>query len=206
MKPCMKNPASMMKKALFLDRDGVINIEKNYVYKTEDFEFMDGIFQLVHAAQSNGYLPVIITNQAGIARGYYTEEEFKSLTQWMLNEFSKQGISIARVYHCPFHPEAGLGPYKVDSPDRKPMPGMLLRARDECGLDLAKSILVGDKESDIEAGRNAGVKNLVWLNNKSTLYDAQDVHVFSTLSQIQGFLFGRESQEQNKWSKHARAQ
>jgi len=117
----------------------VINIEKKYVYKIEDFEFMDGIFQLVRTAQEKGYLPIVITNQAGIARGYYSEEDFSVLAQWMIKEFLSQGISIAKVYFCPFHPEAGIGNYKIDSPDRKPRPGMFFRARDEFDLDFESS-------------------------------------------------------------------
>lgn len=146
-----------MPRALFLDRDGVINVEKNYVYRIEDFEFIDGIFELGVRAGRRGFKLIVITNQAGIARGYYTVDDYERVTEWMLGEFATKGVHIERVYYCPFHPTAGIGEYKRESFDRKPNPGMILRARDEFGLDLAGSVLVGDKDSDIEAGRAAGV-------------------------------------------------
>lgn len=151
------------RKALFLDRDGVINVEKHYVYRVEDFEFLPGIFELCAAAMERGYLIVVVTNQAGIGRGYYTEVDFKHLTEWMVGAFTQRGIDIARVYHCPYHPIAGVGEYRRESFDRKPNPGMLLRARDELGLDLVGSVLIGDKDSDIVAGRAAGVGHLIKL-------------------------------------------
>ncbi len=141
-----------MNKAVFLDRDGVINIEKNYVYKIEDFEFIDGIFDLCKKYQQEGYLLIVITNQAGIARGYYTEEQFRVLTDWMVKKFEEQGISIAKVYFCPHHPD-----FTGECECRKPNPGMILQAAKEFKLDLSKSILIGDKMSDIEAGERAGV-------------------------------------------------
>ena len=147
----------------FLDRDGVINVEKHYVYRVEDFEFLPGIFELCAAAMERGYLIVVVTNQAGIGRGYYTEVDFKHLTEWMVGAFTQRGIDIARVYHCPYHPIAGVGEYRRESFDRKPNPGMLLRARDELGLDLVGSVLIGDKDSDIVAGRAAGVGHLIKL-------------------------------------------
>lgn len=152
-------------KALFLDRDGVINVEKNYVYKIEDFEFMDGIFEVMRSYQEQGYLLIVITNQAGIGRGYYTEEDFNMLNEWMLKRLADEGIHITKVYHCPYHPEYGIREYKKDSFDRKPNPGMILRAAKEFEIDLDASILVGDKESDIQAGKRAGVKMNVLLES-----------------------------------------
>ncbi len=143
----------MMNKALFLDRDGVINKEKNYLYKIEDFEFIDGVFETCKYFQDREYLIVIITNQAGIARGKYTEVEYQILTNWMINEFEKKGIKISKVYHCPHHPE-----FSGECECRKPKPKMILDAQKEFDIDLANSILVGDKNSDIEAGIKAGVK------------------------------------------------
>ena len=150
-------PGEQLRPALFLDRDGVINVEKNYVSRIEDFEFIDGIFDLVRAALACGLVPVVITNQAGIGRGYYSEEQFHQLTAWMQEQFTAKGAPIAAVYHCPFHPENGVGPHLGDSFDRKPNPGMIFRAREQLGLDLNRSILVGDKLSDIQAGLNAGI-------------------------------------------------
>jgi D-glycero-D-manno-heptose 1,7-bisphosphate phosphatase len=146
-----------MVRALFLDRDGVINVEKEYVHRIDDFEFADGIFHLCATAQQIGLIPIVITNQAGIGRGYYTEDDFLRLTAWMLEQFRAHGIRIGRVYHCPYHPTAGIGEYRRESFDRKPNPGMILKAKHDFALDLANSVLVGDKDSDISAGCAAGV-------------------------------------------------
>lgn len=152
-------------KALFLDRDGVINIEGCYVHTRDTFQFQDGIFDLCRAAQALEYLLVVATNQAGIARGYYTEGEYLELTDWMLANFLEQQIQIARVYHCPYHPIHGLGEYRRDSFDRKPNPGMLLRAKGEFDLDLPSCLLIGDKLSDIAAGQAAGVGTTILLDS-----------------------------------------
>jgi len=141
-----------MNKALFLDRDGVINKEKDYLYKIEDFEFIDGVFKTCRYFQNKGYLIIIITNQAGIARGKYTEKDYQVLTNWMLKEFGKEGIKISKVYHCPHHPD-----FTGECECRKPKPGMILKAQKEFNIDLENSILVGDKNSDIETGINAGI-------------------------------------------------
>lgn len=142
-----------MNKALFLDRDGVVNKEKNYLYKIEDFEFIDGVFETCKYFQDRGYLIIIITNQAGIARGKYTEEDFEILTKWMKKEFNNENIKISKVYHCPHHPD-----FNGECECRKPKSKMILDAQKEFDIDLENSILVGDKNSDIEAGINAGVK------------------------------------------------
>lgn len=152
-------------KALFLDRDGVINVDHGHVGKVEDFDFIDGIFELCQKAQNKGYLIIIVTNQAGIAKGYYTEEQFLKLTNWLENEFKKKGVHITKTYYCPYHIDAKIAKYKKDSPDRKPNPGMLLKAIDEFNIDPKKSILIGDKESDIEAGKRSGIKNNIYLKS-----------------------------------------
>lgn len=152
--------------ALFLDRDGVINIDHAYVYRPEEFEFIDGIFELCRAAQAMGYLLIVITNQAGIGRGYYTENDFHRLTEWMCGQFKHENITIDGVYFCPYHPEHGVGEFKIDSPLRKPAPGMLLQAAREHDIDFEKSVLIGDKESDIQAGEAAGVRlNILYRNS-----------------------------------------
>jgi D-glycero-D-manno-heptose 1,7-bisphosphate phosphatase len=142
-----------MKKALFLDRDGVINVEKEYLHKIKDFEFIDGIFELCRYYQDLGYMIFIVTNQSGIARKYYSELDFKILTNWMLQEFEHRNIKIKKVYHCPHHPDING---KCDC--RKPEPGMILEAKKDFNIDLAHSLMVGDKERDIEAALNAGIK------------------------------------------------
>lgn len=181
---------AMPRRALFLDRDGVINVDKHYVHRVEDFEFMPGIFGLCSTAVELGYVPVVVTNQAGIGRGYYTEADFGRLTAWMLGEFRQRGVDIARVYHCPYHPTEGIGEYRCESFDRKPNPGMLLRARDELALDLSRSVFVGDKDSDIMAGRSAGIGHLVRLAPRPCAADmeALDVVVCTSLSTVRDLL------------------
>ncbi len=152
-----KMQPSLFRPALFLDRDGVINVEKNYVHRVEDFEFLDGIFDLCRAAIERDMPIVVVTNQAGIGRGYYSEAQFQTLTEWMKARFEEAGAPIAAVYFCPDHPEHGVGSYRKESFDRKPNPGMLFRARDDLRLDLSRSILIGDKASDIAAAKAAGV-------------------------------------------------
>jgi len=154
--------------ALFLDRDGVINIDHTYVSKKEDFEFVDGIFELCRSAKQLGFLIFVVTNQAGIGRGYYTEKDFLDLTDWMMGVFNNEGAAIDKVYFCPTHPEHGIGKFKVDSYYRKPGPGMILLAAEEFDVDLGHSVLVGDKESDIAAGLAANVRvNLLYCPQKS---------------------------------------
>jgi len=146
-----------LRRALFLDRDGVINIDRAYVHRQEDFEFVDGIFELCRLGRSRQYLIFVITNQAGIARGYYSEDDFQRLTRWMCERFAVEAAPIDKVYFCPYHPEHGIGAYKLDSPFRKPRPGMILQAAQEFGIDLARSVLVGDMATDIQAGIAAGI-------------------------------------------------
>ena len=179
----------MVKRALFLDRDGVVNVEKNYVHRICDFEFVDGIFELTGAAQTHGYLPVVITNQAGIGRGYYSEADFLALTAWMKAQFLDRGIKVAGVYYCPFHETAGIGRYRRPSFDRKPNPGMLLKAQDELGIDLGGSVLVGDKLSDIEAGRRAGVGHL-FLYGSGEADENEDYVGVDQLQDVNRLIFG----------------
>jgi D-glycero-D-manno-heptose 1,7-bisphosphate phosphatase len=141
-----------MNKALFIDRDGVINIDRGHVFLKEDFEFSPGIFDLCRKYSDAGYLFIVITNQAGIAKGIYTEAAFLKLTDWMTAEFKKNGIIISKVCYCPHHPDV-TGPCEC----RKPKPGMILKAKDEFDIDLSQSVLIGDMENDLQAGRNAGI-------------------------------------------------
>ncbi len=177
----------MKQKALFLDRDGVVNKEKNYVHKIEDFHFLDGIFETCKAFQEAGYIVVIITNQSGIGRGYYTEGDFNALTEWMQGEFGKFSVTIAGTYFCPHHPEEAVGDYRVKCSCRKPEPGMILKAARELNIDLANSILVGDKELDIEAGLNAGVGRNYLVRTGHDV-DAQDTKAVKVLDGIKDLL------------------
>lgn len=127
-----------MKKALFLDRDGVLNIDKTYVYKYEDIEWVDGIIDLIKLSNIKGYLVIVLTNQSGIERGYYKDEDVLNLHQKMANYLKDQGAIIEDWYYCS----------NLDSKDRKPNPGMLLKAQEKYNLSLKDSIMLGDKESD----------------------------------------------------------
>ena len=158
--------SSAQQRALFLDRDGVINVDHGYVHNPENFEFIDGVFEVARAARVKNYKLVVITNQAGIARGFYSENQFNLLTAWMCNEFSNSGAPIDKVYFSPFHPTEGIGEYKKDDFSRKPNPGMLFQAQQELKLNLAESILIGDKASDIQAGIAAGVGLNILLAQK----------------------------------------
>jgi D-glycero-D-manno-heptose 1,7-bisphosphate phosphatase len=149
--------------ALFLDRDGIINLDHGYVVKAEQFDFIEGIFDVCSRAKQLGYLIFVVTNQAGIGRGYFSEQEFLKLNDWMCAVFQAKGVPLEKVYYCPFHPEHGIGPYKVDSHLRKPAPGMILQAAREYEIDLSHSVLVGDQETDIHAGVAAGIgRNLLY--------------------------------------------
>lgn len=171
----------MKHKCLFLDRDGVINQDFGYVHKIEDFRFIDGICDLVYLANQNKFKVIVITNQAGIGRGYYTESDFKVLTSWMLQQFMKNKCRIDDVYYCPHHEKHGLGKYRLQCPCRKPAPGMILKAEHEHNIDLKNSILVGDKLTDIEAGSRAGVGTLLHFNQSANVVDE---HRITKLSDI----------------------
>lgn len=159
----------MMKKCLFLDRDGVINEDRGYVHKVEDFVFKAGIFELCKDYISKGFIIIVVTNQSGIGRGYYTEEDFHVLTDWMKQQFLNEGITLTDVFYCPYHPD-GLGKYKEDSFNRKPNPGMILEAAEKYNIDLKSSVLIGDRETDMEAGKRAGVgENILYKEPNNDL-------------------------------------
>ncbi|CAN0500125.1 unnamed protein product [Laminaria digitata] len=144
-------------RALFLDRDGVINVDSGYIWRPEDFIFNDGVFEACRSASAMGFMLFVVTNQAGIGRGLYSEKDFQALNEWMLGRFREESIEIGRVYFAPTHPENGIGVYRRESPDRKPGPGMLFKARDAFNIDMSRSAIVGDRETDILAGINGGV-------------------------------------------------
>ncbi len=173
-----------LKKALFLDRDGVINLDHGYVYKTEDFEFIDGIFDLCKAARKKGYLIFVVTNQSGIGRGLYTEQDFHALTKWMEKRFAEEGTKIDKVYYCPYHEEHGIGKYKKYSNDRKPNPGMILKAEKEFGIDLSQSIILGDNEKDIEAGIAAGIGLKILFPGEGEVPKTRADRVVESLSEV----------------------
>jgi len=171
-------------RAAFLDRDGVINVEKNYVHRIADFEFIPGVLEACRRIAEAGYLLIIVTNQAGIARGYYGEPEFAALTRWMSARFADAGAPLAAVYHCPHHPEATLPGLRKACDCRKPEPGLILRAAREHSLDLGHSLLVGDKRSDIEAGRRAGVGRCFLIEQTAATDGATGAEVVRSLSEV----------------------
>jgi D,D-heptose 1,7-bisphosphate phosphatase len=144
-------------KAAFLDRDGVINLDSGYVHRWEDFVFAAGAISAMRDLQAAGFLLIVVTNQAGIARGYYTTAQFGTLTAQMLGHLEREGVKIAGVYHCPHHPSGSVPALAIECDCRKPAPGLLLAAAREHGVSLADSILIGDKPSDIGAAKAAGV-------------------------------------------------
>jgi D-glycero-D-manno-heptose 1,7-bisphosphate phosphatase len=147
----------LAKPAVFLDRDGVINVDHGYVHDEHDFEFIDGVFEATKQFKDMGYLLVLVTNQSGIARGKFTEDRFLDLTQWMDWNFVDHGVEFDGFYYCPHHAEHGLGKYKDDCDCRKPKPGMFISARDFLNIDMENSVMVGDKAEDLMAAEAAGV-------------------------------------------------
>jgi len=168
-----------MAKALFLDRDGVLNVDKGYVSQIDDFEFISGVFDVLRQAQEQGYSLFIITNQSGIARGLYTETDYHRLTEWMLGQFANESITISKVYYCPYHSEGTIPEFTQASNLRKPNPGMLLLAQQEHELSLEESMLIGDKETDIEAGTRAGVATTILVCAESERETKADHRVTS---------------------------
>ncbi|BBA53153.1 D-glycero-beta-D-manno-heptose 1,7-bisphosphate 7-phosphatase [Fusobacterium varium] len=146
-----------MKKAILLDRDGTINVEKDYLHKVEDFEFEKNVVEALKIFSSLGYTMAVVTNQSGIARGYYTEDDLKKLNEYIKKELEKHGVIIEKFYYCPHHPENGIGKYKIDCICRKPNTGMLDEAIKEFNIDRTSSFMVGDTIADIDAGSRAGL-------------------------------------------------
>ena len=144
-------------KAAFLDRDGVINVDKGYVYRWQDFEFVPGVIEAMHLLMDAEYALIVATNQSGIARGYYTEADYVALTEKYTAYLENRGIRLTGIYHCPHHPQGAIADLTCECDCRKPAPGMLLKAAREHGLSLEESVLIGDKSTDIEAARAAGL-------------------------------------------------
>lgn len=149
-----------MKKALFLDRDGTINVDKGYVYKPEDFILIDGITDAISRYNQDGYLVVVVSNQAGVARGYYSESDVVALHEYADSLLLKFNARVDKWYYCPHHPEFGIGKYKTDCNCRKPKTGMLEQAIAEFDIDIKQSLLVGDKPWDMECGEKIGIRSI----------------------------------------------
>jgi D-glycero-D-manno-heptose 1,7-bisphosphate phosphatase len=144
----------MSQKALFLDRDGVINIEKNYLFKIEDFEFIDGVFESLKYLENLKYKLIIVTNQSGIGRGYYTFDQYQILTNWIIEQFKNRDINISGIFCCPHEPSKNCN-------CRKPEIGMIKQASELFNIDFCKSWLIGDKDSDIQTAYNSNIKNTI---------------------------------------------
>ena len=152
-------------KTIFLDRDGVINKEKNYLHKIEDFEFINGVFEACQYLESLNYKIIITTNQSGISRDYYTESDFQKITKWMLRQFNNNSIDILDVIHCPH-----LSSDFCDC--RKPKPGMLLSAMTKYNINMEKSWMIGDKEEDILAANAANITNTILVRSGHKINEA----------------------------------
>ena len=157
------------RKVLFLDRDGVINVDHGYVYRQEDFEFVPGIFDLCRTAQRKGYEIIIVTNQSGIARAYYKPEDFKRLMRWVRGRFFAEGIRLRQIKYCPHHPKQ-TGPFGLNCTCRKPRPGMIFKARSQSMVNLSQSIMIGDNLSDILCARRAGISKAALLKDGPTKF------------------------------------
>ena len=145
-------------KTIFLDRDGVINKEKNYLYKIEDFEFINGVFEACRYFTNLEYKIIIITNQSGISRHFYTENDYVNLTKWMINQFNNNDVRILDIFHCPHEPKSNCN-------CRKPNPGMFLEAKTKYNIDMKSSWMIGDRENDIIAANNAGIHNTILVKS-----------------------------------------
>jgi D-glycero-D-manno-heptose 1,7-bisphosphate phosphatase len=171
-----------------LDRDGVVNVEVGYLHRIEDVQFVPGIFSLCRTAMRLGYRLVVVTNQAGIARGFYTEADFEALMTWMLSALRAEGVELDAVYHCPYHPEHGVGEYRREHEDRKPGTGMLRRAAREFGISLADSVMVGDRCSDIAAANSAGLKQAFLVSGTEPAGCGGTYSVVVTLAEVERWL------------------
>ncbi|PJC85458.1 D-glycero-beta-D-manno-heptose-1,7-bisphosphate 7-phosphatase [Vibrio sp. HA2012] len=174
----------MAKPAVFLDRDGVINVDHGYVHDEHDFEFIDGVFEATKKLKEMGYLLVLVTNQSGVARDMFSEERFISLTQWMDWNFIDHGVEFDGIYYCLHHPEHGIGEYKQDCDCRKPKPGMFISARDYLKIDMANSVMVGDKAEDMMAAEAAGVGTKILVRTGKPLTEQGEALSSAVLDSI----------------------
>lgn len=172
----------LINKAIFLDRDGVINIDHGYVSTPEKFDFIEGVFLACLQLQRLGFIIIIVTNQSGIARGFYTVEQFENMTDWMLQQFAIHGVRISSVYYCPHYPKANDLLYSQVCNCRKPAPGMLLQAISEHNIDPKQSVMIGDKISDMQAAARAGIgfKILVGTSEKLAILDGNTIDMVCT--------------------------
>jgi D-glycero-D-manno-heptose 1,7-bisphosphate phosphatase len=182
---------AMSERALFLDRDGVVNEEVDYLHRVDEVRFVDGIFSLCRVAMGLGYRLVVVTNQAGIARGYYSEEDFHALMEWMRDALRREGVELDAIYFCPFHPEHGVGKYKREHEDRKPGAGMLRRGAREFGVELSESVMVGDRCSDVAAANAAGLRQAFLVSGTEIAGCAGEYLAVQSLAEVERWLVER---------------
>jgi D-glycero-D-manno-heptose 1,7-bisphosphate phosphatase len=157
------NENGVRHRAVFVDRDGTLNVEKDYLFRIEDFEFIPGVPDAIRRLRQAGFLVIVVTNQSGVARGYFSLSEADALHRHIQDELKKAATCIDGFYVCPHHPTEGVGELRRACKCRKGEPGMLLRAAAERGIDLSASFMVGDKVADIDAGERAGCTSLLVL-------------------------------------------
>ena len=160
----------MSKPAIFFDRDGVLNVDVGYLYKIEDFQWIDGAIEAIKYFNDKDYYVFVITNQSGVARGYYKEEDINKLHNWMNQELAKYDAHIDEFFYCPHHSKGIIKDYSFDCECRKPKIGMIKKAVDKYDVQLESSLLIGDKDSDIECAENAGIKGLKFNAEKLDFY------------------------------------
>ena len=180
----------MANKAVFLDRDGTINVDYGYVHQIDDFHFIDGVIDALLQLKKKGYMLVLVTNQSGIARGYFSEEQFLQLTEWFDWSLADRGVDFDGIYYCPHHPE-GQGEYREDCDCRKPKAGMFTQAIADLNIDPAQSIMVGDKLEDLLAAENAGVKTKILVRTGKEVTpqaEAKADKVLDSLADLPAFL------------------
>ncbi|MBE5789076.1 MAG: HAD family hydrolase [Clostridiales bacterium] len=176
-----------MNKAVFLDRDGTINVDKGYLYRICDFELLPGVVEGLKLLQDAGYLLIVISNQSGIARGYYTEEDLLSLHCWMTNMLGKEGVYLKGIYYCPHHPKGIIPKYSIQCKCRKPELELFYRAVDEYKIELSKSWAIGDKIRDCCICENSSCRGfLVGTNEKKEVIERVENHFYSTIQHVAG--------------------
>ena len=171
-------------KTIFLDRDGVINKETGYIHKIEDFQFINGVFEACQNFNQLGYQIIIVTNQSGISRGYYSENDFQIITHWMLSEFKKNYINILDIFYCPHMPESKCN-------CRKPKPGMFIEAQNKYDINMEESWMIGDSERDIVAANLAGIKNTILVKNghEVNIVNSSAMFFLDSINQAQKIIF-----------------
>lgn len=166
----ISNTVNNMNKAIFFDRDGTLNEEVHYLHKVEDFVWTEGAVEAIKYCNDNGYLAIVVTNQSGVARGYYPEEDIMRLYHWMNADLKQYDAHLDDIYYCPHHPQGTVKAYAVECQCRKPLPGMLLEAQRDHHIDLSRSYLIGDGERDIKCAQAVGATGILFTGGN--LYDA----------------------------------